>query len=90
LINLYFKALEALYEGSAQKGFGVFIIDGSPVPLGSTATGEPIEIPRSLWGEVEVPRCHRAKKPYGSGSKTTPNKLIPAIINSHREISGYS
>jgi hypothetical protein len=24
--------------------------DGSPVPLGSTATHEPIEIPRSLWG----------------------------------------
>jgi hypothetical protein len=43
---------EALHEGSAQKGFGVSILalDGSPVPLGSIATGEPIEIPRSLWG----------------------------------------
>jgi len=41
---------EALYEGSAQKGFGVSSLDGSLVPLGSTATGEPIEIPRSLWG----------------------------------------
>jgi hypothetical protein len=41
---------EALYEGSAQKGFGVLSIDGSPMPLGSTATNEPIEIPRSLWG----------------------------------------
>jgi hypothetical protein len=41
---------EALYEGSAQKGFGVPSIDGSPMPLGSTATHEPIEIPRSLWG----------------------------------------
>ena len=41
---------EALYEGSAQKGFGVLGIDGSPMPLGSTATHEPIEIPRSLWG----------------------------------------
>jgi hypothetical protein len=41
---------EALYEGITQKGFGVFILDGSPFPLGSTATGEPIEIPRSLWG----------------------------------------
>jgi putative transposase len=37
LINIYFKALEALYEGSAQKGFGVPSIDGSPMPLGSTA-----------------------------------------------------
>ncbi len=50
LINLYFKALEALYEGYAQKGFRVSSIDGSPMPLGSTATHEPIEIPRSLWG----------------------------------------
>jgi IS605 OrfB family transposase len=57
LINIYLKALEALYEGNAQKGFGVLgiALDGSPVLLGSTATGEPIEIPRSLWG-VEVPR----------------------------------
>jgi hypothetical protein len=41
---------EALYEGYAQKGFGVSTLDGSPMPLGSTATHEPIEIPRSLWG----------------------------------------
>jgi hypothetical protein len=41
---------EALYEGYAQKGFGVLGIDGSPFPLGSTAINEPIEIPRSLWG----------------------------------------
>jgi hypothetical protein len=41
---------EALYEGSAQKGFGVSSIDGSPMPLGSTATHEPIGIPISLWG----------------------------------------
>jgi hypothetical protein len=41
---------EALYEGIAQKGFGVSILDGSPMQLGSTATSEPIEIPRSLWG----------------------------------------
>jgi hypothetical protein len=41
---------EALYEGSAQKGFGVSILDGSPMPLGSTATYEPIGISISLWG----------------------------------------
>jgi hypothetical protein len=46
---------EALYEGYAQKGFGVSSIDGSPFPLGSTATGEPIEIPRSLWGMWKPP-----------------------------------
>ncbi|MFZ8824108.1 MAG: hypothetical protein ACO2O0_08220 [Desulfurococcales archaeon] len=39
---------EALYEGSAQKGFGVSSLDGSPFPLGLKATSEPIEIPRSL------------------------------------------
>jgi hypothetical protein len=41
---------EALDEGNAQKGFEGLKIDGSPFPLGSTATGEPIEITRSLWG----------------------------------------
>jgi len=59
LINLYFKALEALYKGCAQKGFGVSSLDGSPVPLGSTATSEPIEIPRSLWGRWKSLDDHR-------------------------------
>jgi hypothetical protein len=46
---------EALYEGSAQKGFGDPRVDGSLFPLGSTATSEPIEIPRSLWGRWKSP-----------------------------------
>ena len=50
---------EALYEGSAQKGFRVLSIDGSPMPLGSTATSEPIEIPRSLWGRWKSLDDHR-------------------------------
>jgi hypothetical protein len=50
---------EALYEGSAQKGFGVSTLDGSPMPLGSTATNEPIEIPRSLWGRWKSLDDHR-------------------------------
>jgi hypothetical protein len=50
---------EALYEGSAQKGFGDSRVDGSPVPLGSTATSEPIEIPRSLWGRWKSLDDHR-------------------------------
>jgi IS605 OrfB family transposase len=56
LINIYLKTLEALYEGYAQKGFGVLgiALDGSTVPLGSTATNKPIEIPRFLW-RVEAP-----------------------------------
>jgi hypothetical protein len=53
---------EALYEGSAQKGFGVSTLNGSPMPLGSTATHEPIEIPRSLW--------ERWKSPDATGLKT--------------------
>jgi putative transposase len=52
LINIYLKALEALYEGNAQKGFGVLgiALDGSTVLLGLKAIHEPIEIPRSPWG----------------------------------------
>ena len=50
---------EAQYEGSAQKGFGFLSIDGSPVPLGSTATNEPIEIPRSLWRRWKSLDDHR-------------------------------
>jgi len=46
---------KALYEGSAQRGFGFLSIDGSPVPLGLKATYEPIEIPRSLWGRWKPP-----------------------------------
>jgi hypothetical protein len=53
---------EALYEGSAQKGFGDPSLDGSPMPLGSTATHEPIEIPRSLWGRWKSLDNHRDAK----------------------------
>jgi hypothetical protein len=41
---------EALYEGSAQKGFGDPSIDGSPMPLGSTATYETAGVSKTLWG----------------------------------------
>jgi hypothetical protein len=78
---------EALYEGYAQKGFGVSILDGSPMLLGSTATHEPIEIPRSLWG--------RWKSLDATGLKTLwikkqsdPKQLIPMTINNHRGTSG--
>jgi hypothetical protein len=64
LINIYLRALEALYEGNAQKGFGVSSLDGSTVPLGSTATYEPIEIPRSLWRRWKSLDGHRAKNPW--------------------------
>jgi hypothetical protein len=40
---------EALYEGYAQKGFGFLSIDGSPVPLGSTATHETTRVSKTLW-----------------------------------------
>ena len=45
---------EALYEGSAQKGFGFLSIDGSPFPLGSTATNKTTGVSKTLWG-VGVP-----------------------------------
>jgi hypothetical protein len=54
---------EALYEGYAQKGWVLILdLDGSPIPLGSTATHEPIGIPISLWG--------RWKSPDATGLKT--------------------
>jgi hypothetical protein len=61
LINIYLKALEALYEGNAQKGFGFSIpaLDGSPFPLGSTATHEPIGISKTLWGRWRSLDGHR-------------------------------
>ena len=40
--------IEALYEGIAQRGFGVPSIDGSPAPLGSTATHETTGL-ETLW-----------------------------------------
>jgi putative transposase len=89
LINIYFKAIEALYEGYAQKGFGVSTLDGSPMPLGSTATHEPIEIPGSLWA--------RRKSLDATGLKTlwikkqnNPKQinLISMTINNHRGTSG--
>jgi hypothetical protein len=69
---------EALYEGYAQKGFEVSILDGSPMPLGSTATHEPIEIPRSLWGRWKSPDDHRdAITSLWIKRHSNTNKLIP-------------
>jgi IS605 OrfB family transposase len=87
LINLYFKALEALYEGSAQKGFGFLSIDGSPMPLGSTATHEPIEIPRSLWGRWKSLDATGLKTLWIKKQSNT-NKLISMTINDHQGTSG--
>jgi IS605 OrfB family transposase len=89
LINIYFKALEALYEGYAQKGFGFLSIDGSPMPLGSTATHEPIEIPRSLWGRWKSLDNHRdAITSLWIKKHSNTNKLISITINDHRGTSG--
>jgi hypothetical protein len=54
---------EALYEGSAQKGFGVSSIDGSPVPLGSTATNETTGVSKTLWGGGWKPLNATGSKP---------------------------
>jgi putative transposase len=91
LINIYFKALEALYEGSAQKGFGDPRVDGSPMPLGSTATHEPIEIPRSLWGRWKSLDDHRdVITSLWVKKQSNTNKLISMTINDHRGTSGKS
>jgi hypothetical protein len=78
---------EALYEGSAQKGFGVSALDGSPMPLGSTATHEPIEIPRSLWGRWKSLDATGLKTLWIKKQSNT-NKLISMTINDHRGTSG--
>jgi len=78
---------EALYEGSAQKGFGFLSIDGSPMPLGSTATHEPIGISISPWGRWK-PRSTELKTLWIKKHSNT-NKLISMTINDHRETSGW-
>jgi IS605 OrfB family transposase len=55
LINIYFKALEALLSIALIKGFGVPSLDRSLVLLGLKAASETIEIPRSLWGRWKPP-----------------------------------
>jgi hypothetical protein len=79
---------EALDEGYAQKGFGVPILDGSPVPLGSTATHEPTGVSKILWGRWKSPNA-TGSKPCGSRSKAIQSKRISAIINNHRGTSGF-
>ncbi len=67
---------EALYEGIAQKGFGVPSLDGAPfrwAPCGGGGS----------------PRCHKAKNPVGQKQSNT-NKRISAITNNHRGTSGMS
>jgi Transposase and inactivated derivatives len=54
LINIYFKALKAIYEDNAQKGFGVSSIDRSPFLLGLKATNETHRDPKISVG-VEAP-----------------------------------
>ncbi|MEM4592472.1 MAG: zinc ribbon domain-containing protein [Sulfolobales archaeon] len=45
--NLLLKALGG--DGSIAPSHPGLKLDGSPVPLGSTATHEPIQIPSSVW-----------------------------------------
>jgi len=59
---------EALYEGYAQRGFEVLSLDGSPFPLGSTATNETTGISKTLWGRWKPLDSHRIK-PCGSEAK---------------------
>jgi hypothetical protein len=81
---------EALYEGSAQKGFGDPRVDGSPMPLGSTATYEPIGISISLWGRWKSPDDHRdVIASLWIKKQSNTNKLISMTINNHRGTSGY-
>jgi hypothetical protein len=77
---------EALYEGYAQRGFEVLSLDGSPVPLGSTATNETAGVSKTLWGWKPLD-SHRARNLWVR-IEATQSKLVSAIINNHRGISG--
>jgi hypothetical protein len=80
---------EALLGIALIKGFGVSSLDGSPVPLGSTATYEPIEIPRSLWGRWKSLDDHRdAITSLWIKKHSNTNKRISMAINDHRGTSG--
>jgi len=89
LISIYFKALEALYESNAQRGFGFLSLDGSTMPLGSTATHEPIEIPRSLWGRWRPLMPQGCYNICGSRDTAILNQRRSATINDHRGTSGF-
>jgi len=86
LINIYLKAFEALHEGIAQKGFGVLgiALDGSPVPLGSTATNETTGVSKTLWGRWKSPDA-AGSKPCGSRSKAIQNKRKSITIGGQAE-----
>jgi hypothetical protein len=82
---------EALYEGYAQKGFGVSSLDGSPFPLGSTATHEPIGISMSPWGRWKSLDNHRdAITSLWIKKHSNTNKRKSMTINDHRGTSGIA
>jgi hypothetical protein len=62
---------EALYEGSAQKGFGVpsLALDGSPFPLGSTSTSETTGL-ETLWikkqSNIKQKNIRDNQQPWGT------------------------
>jgi IS605 OrfB family transposase len=55
--NLLLRA--RLGDGSSALSLGGLGLNGSPVPLGSTATHDPIVVTRALWARWEVPRCNK-------------------------------
>jgi hypothetical protein len=68
---------EALHEGSAQKGFGVSSLDGSLVPLGSTA------FPRSLPGHI-AREVERGEAPDAIGLKTLDQEAKQSKTNEYQ------
>ncbi|MFZ8823764.1 MAG: hypothetical protein ACO2O0_06400, partial [Desulfurococcales archaeon] len=65
-------------------------IDGSPVPLGSTAINEPIGISISPWGRWKSLDNHRdVITSLWIKKHSNTNKLISMTINDHRGTSGY-
>ncbi|MEM1596188.1 MAG: transposase [Desulfurococcaceae archaeon] len=76
--NLLLKALGG--DGSNAPNHPGLELDGSPVPLGSTATHEPIQIPISVWGRWKSldTKEHKQTKTNIQG-QTEPLKHIASI-----------
>ena len=78
---------EALYEGYAQRGFGFLSIDGSPFLWVPQPPMKPQGYPKPCGGGGS-PSIATKPKTLWVRSKATQSKLISAIINNHRGMSG--
>jgi hypothetical protein len=58
-----------LDDGSNAPSLGGLLVEGSPVPLGSTATHDPIEVSKSLWARWKSLDAMRIYEPLERASR---------------------